>query len=93
MFLAFEKIQKIVENHLEDGGRDGIVIGISSYDQLDNDMDNLDKPPLPPNVVEALDETLDETWITVKPEVANCWQCELASRYDAREALFGVNAR
>ncbi|KAI0153160.1 aflatoxin B1 aldehyde reductase member 2 [Xylariaceae sp. FL1272] len=74
---------------IKDGGRDGIIIGISSYDQLDNNLDALEKGPLPSDVVKAL----DEAWMIVKPEAANYWHGELVYRYDTREALFGANAK
>lgn len=46
-------------------GNDGIVIGVSSLDQLNSNLTDLEKGPLPQEVVEKL----DEAWEIVKP---NC---------------------
>lgn len=45
-------------------GNDGIIIGISSLDQLNSNLDDLEKGPLPQEVVEKL----DEAWEIVKPD-------------------------
>ncbi|KAI1823388.1 NADP-dependent oxidoreductase domain-containing protein [Xylaria intraflava] len=70
------------------GGRDGILIGISSYGQLDSNLDNLEKGPLPDDVVKAL----DEAWLISKAEAPNYWHKDLAYSYDTQKALFGAEA-
>ncbi|KAK5402057.1 hypothetical protein LTR06_010758, partial [Exophiala xenobiotica] len=38
------------------GGNDGIIIGVSSFSQLETNLADLEKGPLPEEVVTALDE-------------------------------------
>lgn len=45
-------------------GNDGVVIGVSNIDQLNSNLTDLEKGPLPQEVVEKL----DEAWEIVKPE-------------------------
>lgn len=71
------------------GGNDGILIGISSHDQLVSNLDNLEKGPLPDDVVAAL----DDAWKIAKPDAPNYWHKDLVYTYDTREALFGANAK
>lgn len=71
------------------GGGDGIIIGISSYEQLDSNLDNLEKGPLPEDVVKAL----DEAWLICKAEAPNYWHGTLAYTYDTQKALFGPGAK
>ncbi|RYP05963.1 hypothetical protein DL764_003467 [Monosporascus ibericus] len=66
-------------------GNDGVIIGISSYGQLDGNLDALEKGPLPEDVVQAL----DQAWAIAKPDAPNYWHKDLVYAYDAREALFG----
>ena len=66
-------------------GNDGIIIGISSYAQLDGNLDAIEKGPLPDDVVEAL----DRAWRIAKPDAPNYWHKELEYTYDTKEALFG----
>ncbi|OTB00982.1 hypothetical protein M426DRAFT_225835 [Hypoxylon sp. CI-4A] len=70
-------------------GNDGIIIGISSHSQLANNLDNLEKGPLPEDVLAAL----DEAWHIVKADATNYWHKDLVYKYDTREALFGANAK
>ncbi|KAI0179420.1 aflatoxin B1 aldehyde reductase member 2 [Hypoxylon sp. FL1284] len=70
-------------------GNDGILIGISSHDQLVGNLDILEKGPLPDDVVAAL----DEAWMIAKPDAPNYWHKDLVYTYDTREALFGVDAK
>jgi len=46
---------------MKDGGRDGVIIGVSSLKQLESNLTDLEKGPLPEEVVKVL----DETWETV----------------------------
>ncbi|KAH0566529.1 hypothetical protein GP486_000070 [Trichoglossum hirsutum] len=69
----------------ESGGNDGVIIGISNFDQLKSNLEDLEKGPLPEEVVEAL----DEAWRIVKLEAPNYWHLDLKYTYDTLEALFG----
>lgn len=71
--------------NIKDGGNDGIIIGVSSEQQLVQNLENLEKGPLPNEVVEAL----DEAWLVCKPTTANYWHLDLAYTYDTKKALFG----
>ncbi|KAI0427800.1 NADP-dependent oxidoreductase domain-containing protein [Xylaria sp. FL1042] len=73
---------------IKNGGGDGILIGISSYDQLDGNLDNLEKGPLPDDVVQAL----DEAWLICKADAPNYWHKDLVYKYDTKKALFGAGA-
>lgn len=52
------------------GGNDGIVIGVSSLEQLQANLTDLEKGPLPDEVVEAL----DVAWEVAKPSCALYWR-------------------
>jgi len=67
-------------------GNDGIIIGVSSLEQLDENLTNLEKGPLPEEVVKAL----DEAWTISKADTANYWHGRVEYAYDTREALFGA---
>ncbi len=66
------------------GGNDGVIIGISSYAQLDGNLDALEKGPLPDDVVQAL----DRAWAIAKADAPNYWHQDLVYTYDTKEALF-----
>lgn len=70
--------------NMQNGGRDGVIIGVSSFSQLESNLKDLEKGPLPEEVV----KTLDEAWLITKPTTPNYWQLELAYTYDTQEALF-----
>ena len=65
-------------------GRDGIIIGVSNFLQLENNLQDLEKGPLPDEVVEVL----DQAWLITKPTTANYWHLELKYTYDTQAALF-----
>jgi aflatoxin B1 aldehyde reductase len=44
------------------GGNDGVIIGVSSFSQLESNLTDLEKGPLPEEVVSAL----DEAWMIAK---------------------------
>ncbi|KAJ9605075.1 hypothetical protein H2200_010465 [Cladophialophora chaetospira] len=44
----------------KDGGNDGVIIGVSSLKQLEGNLADFDKGPLPEEVVKALDEAWEE---------------------------------
>lgn len=66
-------------------GDDGVIIGVSSLDQLKSNLADLEKGPLPDEVV----KTLDEAWLVAKANCPNYWHLDLAYTYDTRKALFG----
>jgi aflatoxin B1 aldehyde reductase len=70
-------------------GNDGIIIGVSSKEQLDENLTHLEKGPLPEEVVKAL----DEAWQVTRADSVPYWHLELAYKYDTREALFGKDAK
>jgi len=72
----------------ESGGNDGIIIGVSSLAQLENNLKDLEKGPLPQEVLDVL----DQAWLVCKAEVPNYWQGELKYTYDTQAALFGKKA-
>lgn len=70
-------------------GNDGIIIGVSSVAQLENNLDNLEKGPLPEEVVQAL----DEAWAISKAESVDYWHGDLEYTYDPLQVLFGEGAK
>lgn len=69
-----------------DGGPDGVVLGVSSLAQLEQNLDAMEAGPLPEAVVQAL----DAAWKTVKPESSDYWIGKLEYGYDTRRALFNI---
>jgi len=67
-------------------GNDGIIIGVSSLGQLETNLADCEKGPLPEEVVKAL----DEAWMVAKPDTPNYWHLDLKYTYDTRKALFGL---
>ncbi|KAI9838379.1 MAG: hypothetical protein M1819_005647 [Sarea resinae] len=67
-------------------GNDGILIGVSSFTHLQSNLADLEKGPLPAEVVQAL----DEAWAVAKAQAPNYWHLDLKYTYDTRKALFGV---
>ncbi|KAJ6789064.1 hypothetical protein PWT90_00366 [Aphanocladium album] len=66
------------------GGNDGIIIGVSSVEQLENNLDNIEKGPLPAEVVKAL----DEAWEASKQDAVQYWHGTLEYTYNTQQALF-----
>lgn len=66
-------------------GNDGIIIGVSNFGQLEGNLKDIEKGPLPEEVV----KTLDEAWLICKPTAPNYWHLDLKYTYDTRKALFG----
>lgn len=75
--------------NMNDGGRDGVIIGVSSFAQLESNLRDLEKGPLPDEVVEAL----DQAWLVTKATTANYWHLDLKYTYDTQEALFKPKAK
>ncbi|KAI9754594.1 MAG: Phosphoglucomutase-2 [Chaenotheca gracillima] len=71
--------------NIKDGGDDGVIIGVSSLDQLKNNLKDLEKGPLPEEVVKAL----DEAWMVAKATCPVYWHLDLKYTYDTTKALFG----
>ena len=69
---------------MQEGGRDGVIIGVSNFDQLKSNLADLEKGPLPDEVIKVL----DEAWMITKPTTANYWHLDLQYTYDTQEALF-----
>ena len=69
-------------------GNDGIIIGVSSAQQLEENLTNLEKGPLPDEVIKAL----DEAWLIAKVDTVNYYHLKLEYSYDTHEALFGGGA-
>lgn len=70
-------------------GRDGIIIGVSSVAQLEDNLNNLEKGPLPEEVV----KDIDLAWQTARVDAANYWHGDLEYTYDTRQALFAAGAK
>jgi aflatoxin B1 aldehyde reductase len=68
------------------GGNDGVIIGVSSLEQLDENLRDCEKGPLPEEVLQAL----DKAWKVSQPDTPNYWHLDLKYTYDTRKALFGV---
>lgn len=67
------------------GGRDGVIIGVGNFKQLEQNLVEVEKGPLPDEVVAAL----DEAWLVTKPTTANYWHLDLKYTYDTVDVLFG----
>jgi aflatoxin B1 aldehyde reductase len=52
------------------GGNDGVIIGVSSFAQLESNLKDLEKGPLPEDVVKAL----DEAWAVTKATAPSYWR-------------------
>ena len=55
-------------------GNDGIIIGVSSLSQLDQNLKDCEKRPLPKEVLDAL----DEAWLVTKVDTPNYWHLDLS---------------
>ena len=54
-------------------GNDGIIIGVSKTEQLEGNLNDLEKGPLPEEVVKAL----DDGWKLALPGTPNYWHLDL----------------
>ncbi|RDW70699.1 aldo/keto reductase family protein [Aspergillus mulundensis] len=70
---------------VDGNGNDGVVIGVSSLAQLEGNLRDLEKGPLPEGVVEAF----EEAWALTKGTAVKYWHGELEYAYDLKEVLFG----
>ena len=71
------------------GGNDGILTGASSLAQLESNLTDLEKGPLPETVVAAL----DDAWHTAKADAPPYWHLDVKYSYDTKEALFGAASK
>lgn len=71
---------------VKNGGPDGVILGVSSYDQLVQNLDAMEQGPLPDDLVKAL----DEAWKVAKVETPNYWHGKVEYSYDTRKALFDI---
>ncbi len=55
---------------IKDAGGDGVIIGVSSFAQLEGNLSDLEKGPLPEEVVEAL----DKAWMVSKATTPTYWR-------------------
>lgn len=84
---AFRWIHHHSALNMKDNGRDGIVIGVSNFAQLEANLRDVQKGPLPEEVVEAL----DRAWLITKATTPNYWHLDLNYTYDTK-ALFHSKA-
>lgn len=70
-------------------GNDGIIIGVSSKEQLAQNLDNIEKGPLPEDLV----KTLDEAWQITKADSVHYWHGEVKYHYEPRQVLFAPGAK
>lgn len=66
-------------------GNDGIIMGVSNLAQMEANLKEVEKGPLPEEVLKAL----DEAWLLTKASTTNYWHLDLKYTYDTRKALFG----
>lgn len=59
------------------GGNDGIIIGASSTSHLESNLKDLEKGPLPEEVLQAL----DDAWKIVKADAPNYWHGDVSVTY------------
>ncbi|KAJ5576975.1 hypothetical protein N7535_003901 [Penicillium sp. DV-2018c] len=69
---------------MDNGGRDGVLVGVSSFAQLEKNLADLQKGPLPEEVVQAL----DKAWLVAKATSPNYWHLDLKYTYDTQKAVF-----
>jgi aflatoxin B1 aldehyde reductase len=65
-------------------GNDGVVIGVSKLQQLEENVLDLKKGPLPQEVVDAL----DQAWVVTKGVSPDPWHFPLIYSYDSQKILF-----
>ncbi|EGX95603.1 Aldo/keto reductase [Cordyceps militaris CM01] len=71
------------------GGNDGVILGVSSVEQLESNLDSIEKGPLPEDVVKAL----DRAWEAAKQDAAPYWHGTLEYSYNTQQALFAPGAK
>jgi aflatoxin B1 aldehyde reductase len=72
-----------------DAGRDGVILGVSSVEQLENNIDSIERGPLPESVVEAF----ERAWEVSRADVCCYWHPDdIEYTYDTQAAVFGAGA-
>ncbi|KAL3496511.1 NADP-dependent oxidoreductase domain-containing protein [Aspergillus germanicus] len=82
---AFRWIRHHSQLRMGADGNDGVVIGVSSLAQLESNLEDLEKGPLPEDVVKAF----DEAWMLTKADAVFYWHGKLEYAYDVQKALSG----
>ncbi|KAK1061162.1 hypothetical protein LTR74_011283 [Friedmanniomyces endolithicus] len=80
---AFRWLTHHSQLNIKDGGSDGVIIGVSSEAQLEQNLKDLEKGPLPEEVLKVL----AEAWGVAKVSTAHYWHGEIEYGYNTREAL------
>ena len=80
---AFRWLRHHSQLNLKHPGNDGIILGVSSQQQLETNLADLEKGPLPEEVVRVL----DEAWLVAKSTAAHYWHGKLEYSYDTYKAL------
>ncbi|KUI71481.1 Aflatoxin B1 aldehyde reductase member 2 [Cytospora mali] len=67
------------------GAGDGVIIGVSSLEQLESNLDFIEAGPLPEGILLALDRAC----LAGKADMPSYWHGDLQYQYDTKAALFG----
>ncbi|KAL2852544.1 NADP-dependent oxidoreductase domain-containing protein [Aspergillus pseudoustus] len=82
---AFRWIRHHSQLRMGPRGNDGVVVGVSSLAQLESNLRDLEKGPLPDDVVRAF----DKAGMLTKEEAVVYWHGQLEYDYDTQKVLFG----
>lgn len=74
---------------IPDGRTGGVIAGVSTFEQLESNLKDSGKGPLPADVIPAL----DEAWSVTKPTTPDHWYPDLKYTYDTQEALLAPKRR
>lgn len=85
--VAFRWLTNHSALNIKDGGNDGVIIGVSSQMQLEQNLRDLKKGPLPEDVLQAL----EEAWIACKATAASYVHGALVYDYDTQAALSALS--
>lgn len=85
--VAFRWLTNHSALNIKHGGNDGVVIGVSSQTQLEQNLRDLRKGPLPEDVLQAL----EEAWLLCKATSATYIHGSLEYSYNTRAALSNLS--
>ncbi|KAI0134867.1 Aldo/keto reductase [Daldinia grandis] len=68
---------------------DGVVIGFSNIQQLEQNLDYLEKGPLDAELLQVL----QQAWKAAKGDMETYWQLPMVYTYDTKEVLFGRESK